>query len=113
MVVELSHVKQSLYEQVTLVRKQVQTIERLQSLQVQVPDLERQLVGKMVEIDILSQDLAATKEQITPTAERVRELEVALTQAEAREQARQGIDDQMRSYLEFMKRGLEGEKPGA
>ncbi|NHQ94288.1 DNA-binding protein [Janthinobacterium lividum] len=113
LVVELSHVKQSLYEQVTLVRKQVQTIERLQSLQVQVPDLERQLVGKMVEIDILSQDLAATKEQITPTAERVRELEVALTQAEAREQARQEIDDQMRSYLEFMKRGLEGEKPGA
>lgn len=104
LVAELAHIKQSLYEQLTLARKQEQKIEQLQALQVQVPDLERQLIGKMAEADILSQELAAAASRMAPAAARVRELELALAQAEAREQAQQGIGEQVRSYFEAIGR---------
>lgn len=112
LVAELSHIKQSLYEQLTLARKQEQKIEQLEPLRVQVPDLERQLIGKMAEVDILSQELAAAASRISPATARVRELELALAQAEAREQAQQAIGEQVRLYLEGISRTPAAEPPG-
>lgn len=102
LVAELSHVKQSLYEQLALVRKQEQKIEQLSPLHSRVSDLERQLIGKMAELDVLSQEMVLAQAKSAPAETRIRELELALAKADAREQMQQGIGDQLRSYLESM-----------
>nr|WP_315219906.1 hypothetical protein [uncultured Duganella sp.] len=54
---ELSHTKQSLYEQLTQIRKLEQKIDTLQSLHLHIADTERQLAGKIAEADLLAERL--------------------------------------------------------
>jgi hypothetical protein len=97
---ELSHTKQSLYEQLTNGRKQEQKIEQLQFAQQNAADLERQLISKIAEAELLSEQLKATAAQLEPAKARAHTLELALAQADARIQSQEQIGEQLRAYLD-------------
>ncbi|TFW20099.1 DNA-binding protein [Duganella callida] len=107
---ELAHTKQSLYEQLTHGRKLEQKVEQLQSLQVHASNIERQLAGKMAEVELLSEQLAQANTQLEPARARARELEILLAEAQARAEAQQQIGDQLRGYLDKFAQ-LEREDP--
>ncbi|MBF8179097.1 DNA-binding protein [Herminiimonas contaminans] len=100
LVSELAHTKQDLYEQLTQVRKLEQKVEALQSLQVRAADTERQLVSKIAEAELLTEQLNNANDQMTPVEARVRELELLLAQANAKAQAQEQIGDQLRAYFD-------------
>lgn len=100
LVAELSHTKQNLYEQLTRNRKLEEKIETLQRLQNHTADTERQLATKIAEGDLLAEQLVAANDQIAPIKKQVRELELALAQANAKLQLQEQIGDQLRSYLD-------------
>lgn len=100
LVSELSHTKQGLYEQLTQVRKLEQKVEALQSLQVRAAAAERQLVSKIAEAELLTEQLNIAADQIAPVKAQVRELELLLAQANAKAQAQEQIGEQLRAYLD-------------
>ncbi|MQA18462.1 DNA-binding protein [Rugamonas rivuli] len=100
LVSELSHTKQDLYEQLTQVRKLEQKVDALQSLQVRAADTERQLVSKIAEAELLTEQLNNANDQIAPIKTQVRELELLLAQANAKAQAQEQIGEQLRTYLD-------------
>lgn len=97
---ELSHTKQSLYEQLTNGRKQEQKIEQLQFAQQHAGDLERQLISKIAEAELLSEQLKSAEAQLEPVKARTRELELALAQANAQVQSQEQIGEQLRAYVD-------------
>ncbi|USX24211.1 DNA-binding protein [Oxalobacteraceae bacterium OTU3CINTB1] len=105
LVLELSHTKQSLYEQLTNGRKLEQKIEQLQAAHVQTGDLERQLVSKMAEAEVLSEQLKAAEAQLEPAKAKAREFELLLAQANAKAEAQDQIGEQMQAYLDKMTAG--------
>lgn len=100
LVSELSHTKQDLYEQLTQVRKLEQKVEALQSLQVRVADIERQLVSKIAEAELLTEQLNNANDQMAPVKAQVRELELLLAQTNAKVQAQEQIGEQLQAYLD-------------
>lgn len=100
LVLELSHTKQNLYEQLTQVRKLEQKVESLQSLHMHASDTERQLVSKIAEAELLTEQLNNANDQIAPIKVQVRELELLLAQANAKAQAQEQIGEQLRAYLD-------------
>ena len=105
LVLELSHTKQSLYEQLTNGRKLEQKIEQLQAAHVHTGDLERQLVSKMAEAEVLSEQLKAAEAQLEPAKAKAREFELLLAQANAKAEAQDQIGEQMQAYLDKMTAG--------
>lgn len=105
LVLELSHTKQSLYEQLTNGRKLEQKIEQLQSAHLHTGDLERQLVGKTAEAEVLGEQLKAAEAQLEPARARAREFELLLAQANAKIQAQEQIGEQLQAYLDKMAAG--------
>ncbi|SEN82183.1 replication region DNA-binding N-term [Duganella sp. CF517] len=104
-VLELSHIKQSLYEQLTNGRKLEQKIEQLQAGQLHGGDLQRQLVGKIAEAELLSEQLKAAEAQLAPTEARAREFELLLAQATAKVQAQEQLGEQLQAYLDKISAG--------
>jgi hypothetical protein len=100
LVSELSHSKQHLYEQLTQVRKLEQKVEELQSLQTRAAEAERQLVSKLAEAEMLTEQLKNANDQMAPVKAQVRELELLLAQANAKAQAQEQIGEQLRAYLD-------------
>ncbi|MQA37079.1 DNA-binding protein [Rugamonas aquatica] len=100
LVLELSHTKQNLYEQLTQVRKLEQKVDSLQSLHMHASDTERQLVSKIAEAELLNEQLNNANDQIAPIKVQVRELELLLAQANAKAQAQEQIGEQLRAYLD-------------
>jgi hypothetical protein len=105
LVLELAHTKQSLYEQLTNGRKLEQKIEQLQSAHVHTGDLERQLVSKMAEAELLSEQLKSAEAQLEPAKARAREFELQLAQAHAKAQAQEQMGEQLQAYLDKMTAG--------
>lgn len=105
LVSELSHTKQSLYEQLTVNRKLEQKIEHLQSAQQHTGDLERQLVSMTAEAELLSERLKALDAQLEPATARARELELQLAEANARALAQEQIGEQLHIYLDKIAAG--------
>ena len=105
LVLELSHTKQSLYEQLTNGRKLEQKIEQLQSTHLHNGDLQRQLVSKIAEAEVLSEQLKAAEAQLEPATARLREFELLLAQANAKVQAHDQIGEQVQAYLDKMTAG--------
>ncbi|WP_363495474.1 DNA-binding protein [Burkholderia sp. LMU1-1-1.1] len=105
LVLELSHTKQSLYEQLTNGRKLEQKIEQLQSAHLHTGDLQRQLVSKIAEVELLSEQLKAAEAQLEPAKARAREFELLLAQANAKVQAQDQIGEQLQAYLDKMTTG--------
>ena len=105
LVLELSHTKQSLYEQLTNGRKLEQKIEQLQAAHLHTGDLQRQLVSKIAEAEVLSEQLKAAEAQLEPAKARLREFELLLAQANAKVQAQDQIGEQLQAYLDKMTAG--------
>jgi len=105
LVLELSHTKQSLYEQLTNGRKLEQKIEQLQSAHLHTGDLQRQLVSKIAEAEVLSEQLKAAEAQLEPAKAQAREFELLLAQANAKVQAQDQIGEQLQAYLDKMTTG--------
>jgi hypothetical protein len=105
LVLELSHTKQSLYEQLTNGRKLEQKIEQLQAAHLHTGDLQRQLVSKIAEAEVLSDQLKASQAQLEPAKARLREFELLLAQANAKAQAQDQIGEQLQAYLDKMTAG--------
>ncbi len=105
LVLELSHTKQSLYEQLTQGRKLERKIEQLQSLQQHTGDLERQLASKIAEAELLAERLKEVDTRLAPVSARVRELELQLAEANARALAQEQIGEQLRVYLDKIAAG--------
>ncbi|MEX5745939.1 DNA-binding protein [Massilia sp. X63] len=100
LVAELSHTKQSLYEQQSQGRKMEQTIEQLRTLQQQAVDMERQLVSKTAELEVMTEQLSGVESQMASAKARVHELELQLADANARVQAQEQIGEQLRRYID-------------
>lgn len=100
LVLELSHTKQSLYEQLTQGRKLEQKIEQLQSLQQHAGDIERQLAGKIAEAELLVERVKEVDAQLAPASTKIRELELQLAEVNARALAQEQIGEQLRGYLD-------------
>lgn len=105
LVLELSHTKQSLYEQLTNGRKLEQKIEQLQAAHLHTGDLQRQLVSKIAEAEVLSEQLKTAEAQLEPAKARLREFELLLAQANAKVQAQDQIGEQLQAYLDKMTAG--------
>jgi hypothetical protein len=105
LVLELSHTKQSLYEQLTQGRKLEQKIEQLQSLQQHTGDLERQLASKTAESGLLAERMKEVDAQLAPANARTRELELQLAEANAKALAHEQIGEQLRVYLDKIAAG--------
>jgi hypothetical protein len=105
LVLELSHTKQSLYEQLTNGRKLEQKIEQLQAAHLHAGDLQRQLVSKIAEAEVLSEQLKAAEAQLEPAKARLREFELLLAQANAKVLAQDQIGEQLQAYLDKMTAG--------
>ena len=105
LILELSHTKQSLYEQLTNGRKLEQKIEQLQAAHLHTGDLQRQLVSKIAEAEVLSEQLKAAEAQLEPAKARLREFELLLAQANAKVQAQDQIGEQLQAYLDKMTAG--------
>jgi chromosome segregation ATPase len=105
LVLELSHTKQSLYEQLTQGRKLEQKIEQLQSLQQHTGDLERQLASKTAESELLAERMKEVDAQLAPANARTRELELQLAEANAKALAQEQIGEQLRVYLDKIAAG--------
>ncbi|HEX8405540.1 MAG TPA: DNA-binding protein [Duganella sp.] len=105
-VMELSHTKQSLYEQLTNGRKLEQKIEQLQSAHMHAGDIERQLVSKIAEAELLAEQLKNTSAQLEPAKARAREFELLLAQTNAKVEAQEQIGEQLRAYLEKLAPGV-------
>ena len=105
LVLELSHTKQSLYEQLTNGRKLEQKIEQLQAAHLHSGDLQRQLVSKIAEAEVLTEQLKAAEAQIEPAKARLRKFELLLAQANAKVQAQDQIGEQLQAYLDKMTAG--------
>lgn len=97
---EISHTKQSLYEQLTQNRKLEQKIDTLQTVHVHAADTERQLANKIAETESLAGQLKDINNLIAPLEEKVRELELLLVQANAKIQVQEQIGDQLRAYVD-------------
>jgi chromosome segregation ATPase len=93
LVLELSHTKQSLYEQLIQGRKLEQKIEQLQSLQQHTGDLERQLASKTAESELLAEGMKEVDAQLAPANARTRELELQLAEANAKALAQEQIGE--------------------
>ena len=102
---EQSHTKQSLYEQLTKVRELEHKVEQLQSTQRHTGDLERQLVARIAEAELLGEQLKAAEAQLEPAKAGAREFELLLAQANAKIQAQEQIGDQLQAYLDKMTTG--------
>lgn len=100
---ELSHTKQALYEQLTNGRKLEQKIEQLQSAQRHAGDLERQLISKTAEAELLSEQLKAADAPLEAARAKARDFELLLAQANAKIQAQEQIGEQLRAYVDKMK----------
>ena len=100
LVAELSHTKQSLYEQLSQGRRLEQKLEQQQSLHQHADDLERQLASKIAESELLAERLKAVDAQLAPASARVRELELQLAEVTARALAQEQIESQLRVYLD-------------
>jgi hypothetical protein len=100
---ELSHTKQSLYEQLTNGRKLEQKIEQLQATRLHAGDLERQLISKIAEAELLAEQLKAAAAPLEAAKARAREFELLLAQADARLAAQEQIGEQLRAYVDKMK----------
>lgn len=111
LVSELSHTKQSLYEQLTLGRKLEQKIEQLQSVQHHAGDLERQLASKIAAAEMMAERLKEVDAQFAPANARIRELELQLTEANAKALAQEQIGEQLRLYLDKIAAGPSGKSP--
>lgn len=100
LVLEQSHTKQSLYEQLTKVRELEHKVEQLQSAQRHGGDLERQLVAKIAEAELLGERLKAAEAQLEPAKAKGHEFELLLAQANAKIQAQEQIGEQLQAYLD-------------
>jgi chromosome segregation ATPase len=105
LVSELAHAKQSLFEQLTQGRKLEQKVEQLQSIQQHANDVERQLVSKNAEAQLLAEQLEKVNLQLTPARARIHTLELQLAEALAKAQANAQIGDQLRAYLDKLATG--------
>src|SRR5476649_2656453 len=105
LVLELSHTKQSLYEQLSRGRKLEQNIEQLQSIQRHADDLDRQLASKIAELELLAERFKEVETQLAPANARTRELELQLAKANARALAQEQIGEQLRVYLDKIAAG--------
>jgi len=112
LVAELSHTKQSLYEQLTQVRKLEQKVEALQSVQVRASDAERHLASKIAEAELLTEQLKNANDQIDAVKAKVRELELLLAHANAQVQAQEQISEQLRAYFDKMANPLNTSEAG-
>jgi uncharacterized coiled-coil DUF342 family protein len=68
-------------------------------------DLERQLVSKIAEAEVLGEQLKAAEAQLEPAKARAREFELLLAQANAKAQAQDQIGEQVQAYLDKMTGG--------
>lgn len=100
LVTELSHTKQTLYEQLTHARKLEQKVDQLQATERHASDLERQLASSLAREEQLQEQVSVTAAELAPIRERNRELELQLAQAQARSQAQDQIGEQVRAYLD-------------
>ncbi|MBV6323743.1 hypothetical protein [Duganella violaceipulchra] len=69
-------------------------------LQVRASDTERQLISKIAETELLTEQLKDTNDQIAPIKAQVRESELLLAQANAKVQAKEQIGEQFWAYLD-------------
>ncbi|TDF62211.1 hypothetical protein [Cupriavidus sp. L7L] len=98
LVAELSHTRQALQQAQEFSRRQGQQLEALQSIEQRNGALAVQLADKDAHAQALQEQLAVA--QTGSLSTQVRELELALVQAQAKCEAQQGIVAELRTYLQ-------------
>ncbi|SCU76588.1 conserved hypothetical protein [Cupriavidus necator] len=99
LVAELSHTRQALQQAQEFGRRQAQKLEALQSIEQRHDMLAAQLTDKDAHAQALQEQLTAALAQTGSLSTQVRELELALAQAQAKNEAQQGVVAELRTYL--------------
>jgi chromosome segregation ATPase len=104
LVSDLSHSRKSLHDEQTNSRQLAQRLESLQDAEQRARVLEVQLAEKTVLSDRLAEQLAAVTAQAEGFSRQVRELELSLATTQARMEAQQALNEELRSYLKQQNR---------
>jgi chromosome segregation ATPase len=104
LVSDLSHTRKSLHDEQANSRQLAQRMESLQDTEQRARVLEVQLAEKTVLSDRLTEQLAAATVQVAAFSRQVRELELSLATTQARMEAQQALNEELRSYLKQQNR---------
>ncbi|WP_151639304.1 DNA-binding protein [Noviherbaspirillum aerium] len=107
LVSDLSHSRKSLHDEQTNSRQLAQRLESLQDAEQRARVLEVQLAEKTVLSDRLTEQLAAAAAQAEAFSRQVRELELSLATTQARMEAQQALNEELRSYLKQQQKRTE------
>lgn len=100
LVADLSHAKQALYDEQSNSRRLAQKLEAQQAVEQQAAKLGAQLGERDAQVKLLTDQLSAVSETAEGLMTRVRDLELALAQSQAKAEALQGVSTELRAYLD-------------
>jgi HD-GYP domain-containing protein (c-di-GMP phosphodiesterase class II) len=104
MVSDLSHTRKSLHDEQAHSRQLAQRMESLQDAEQRAWVLEVQLAEKTVLSDRLTEQLARETAQAEAFSRQVRDRELSLASTQARMEAQQALNEELRSYLKQQNR---------
>ncbi|MFC7518596.1 DNA-binding protein [Herbaspirillum sp. GCM10030257] len=99
LVSDLSHARKSLHDEQANSRQLVQRLDALKEAEQHARVLEVQLAEKTVLSERLTEQLAAATAQTEGFSRQVRELELSLATTQAKLEAQQTLNEELRSYL--------------
>jgi chromosome segregation ATPase len=107
LVSDLSHTRKSLHDEQANSRQLAQRLEALQDAEQRARVLEVQLTEKTVLSDRLTEQLAIATAQAGEFSQQIRELELSLATIQAKLEAQQALNDELRSYLKQQQNRIE------
>lgn len=109
LVAELTHTRQAQHESQENSRRLAQKLEGLQAMEQRAITLEAQLCERNAQVQLLTEQLAAATAAVSGLKNQIRDLELSLTQSQAKAEAQQGIVAELRAYLDNRERSKSGE----
>lgn len=104
LVAELSHTRQALHEAQDNGWRLSQRLDVLHAVEQDNGVLKARILEKEVHVSTLQEQLAAALEQADRQSKQARDFELALTQAQAKYEAQQGISAELRTFLNALDR---------
>lgn len=100
LVAELTHTRQTLHESQQNSRHLTQKLEGLQPMEQRAITLEGQLTERNAQVQLLTEQLTAATTVADGLKSQIRDLELSLTQFQAKAEAQHGIVAELRAYLD-------------
>lgn len=109
LVSDLSHARKALHDEQANGRELVRRLQTLQETEQRARVVEIQLAEKTALSARLAEQISAVTGQAEESSRRIRELELSLATAQAKQEAQQTLNDELRSYLKHQIRTVTDE----